>query len=78
MITKTKEKTTIANQKKTHKVWARIGITIHVTEEEYNRFKKIATEELNEEDAEFFRKNGYVDGESYIPEEVFEYDNQID
>lgn len=64
-------------QNKTHKLWARIGITVLVTEEEYNNFKKqtmVDDKVLTDEQAEWFVKNGYADGESYIPEEVFEHE----
>lgn len=65
-------------QNKTHKLWARIGITVLVTEEEYNNFKKqtmVDDKVLTDEQAEWFVKNGYADGESYIPEEVFKDEN---
>ena len=66
----------MTKQKKTHKLWARIGITVLVTEEEYNKYKKMVLEDeiryLTQEQAEWFRKNGYADGDSYIPEEIFE------
>ena len=64
-------------QNKTHKLWARIGITVLVTEDEYNKLKKQTTVDdqvLTDEQAKWFITNGYADGESYIPEEVFEHE----
>ena len=67
------------------KLWARIGITVDVTEEQYQALLKKAKYTLNndtverigdcnltEKEAAFFIKNGYLDGESYIPETVLQ------
>lgn len=66
------------------KVWARIGITVDMTEEQYAALLRKATYKtkdnrerfceltLSHEDATFFLKNGVADGDSYIPQEVFE------
>jgi hypothetical protein len=71
------KKTLEANAPKTRKVWARIGMSLPLTDEEYKQWKeKYGAEsdlgELDDKDLERFTKEGVVDGESYIPAEVFE------
>ena len=57
------------------KIWARVGITVNVPNKKYkelkHRFQDKGDDSLTEEEAEFFRKNGTVDGESYIPEDCW-------
>lgn len=72
-----------ALQKKV-KVWARIGITLEMTTEQYQTLQKKAeykTQDgytryseltLSKEEAELFLKNGTAENDSYIPQEVFE------
>jgi len=49
---------------KTYKLWARVGMTVEVTEEEKERFlsnpEKFIQENLN-------TKKAYMDGETYFP-----------
>ena len=61
-------------EKKTHKLCARVGIAVLVTDEEYNEYKKQIMEgcqEITHEQAEWFMKKGHADGDCYIPEDVF-------
>ena len=61
-------------EKKTHKLCARVGIAVLVTDEEYNEYKKQIMEgyqEIEHEQAEWFMKNGYPEGVSYIRKDVF-------
>lgn len=66
------------------KVWARIGITVEMTTEQYNALRRKAEYKaedgrtsfaeltLSYDDAKFFMEHGTVDGDSYIPQEIFE------
>lgn len=58
------------------KIWARVGITVEVPDNKYNELKKRCKSNnndcLTEEEAEYFRKNGFIDGESYIPENCWD------
>ena len=56
-------------EKKTHKLCARVGIAVLVTDEEYNEYKKQIMEgyqEIEHEQAEWFMKNGHADGDCYL------------
>lgn len=59
-----------------HKLWARIGITCYVDKEMYERLKKRNEHEtsLTKEEADYFRKNGFTDGDSYIPDIEYKQD----
>lgn len=64
------------------KIWARIGMSSEVTDEEYEDLKKLAMhngrlDDLNDTDfpdwlIEKFKNKAIMDGESYIPQIVFE------
>lgn len=56
----------------TQKIWARIGITLELPEDEYNnlldRMKQDGDrEDLTDDEIARFLKDGKADGESYIP-----------
>ena len=59
------------------KIWARVGMSCWIPEKEYKKLLKRSKDEyieFNDEDKEvqYILKYGWVDGETYIPEEVFE------
>lgn len=66
------------------KIWARIGVTVEVTDEHYNNLLKAASYKaedgvtriaeltLSQSETGFFFHYGKPDGDSYIPAEVFE------
>lgn len=57
------------SKEKNRKIWARIGISALVTEEEYKKFKEQVMSgyvELTNEEAEWFMKNGHADGDCYL------------
>ena len=60
---------------KTKKLWARIGMTLEVTEEEYESIRsKMESEKrdtLTSEEIARFLNDGRPDGESYIPMDVW-------
>ena len=62
---------------KTQKIWARIGITLELSGDEYNKLlDRMAWDKrdvLTEEEIARFLKDGKADGESYIPN-VEEYE----
>ena len=52
------------------RLWARIGVAVDVTDEEYVKIKTLLQE--NEEEAiellkQLFTNNGYLNGDSYMP-----------
>lgn len=64
------------------KIWARIGITVDITKEQYKRLERRASYKndkiasfgectLTQDEAKYFIKNGVADGDSYIPEKIF-------
>lgn len=71
------------------KIWARIGISLEVTDEEYEGLKRQASDyipdggdelertyhdlDLDAEMSKRFIKDGWQDGDSYIPECIFEF-----
>lgn len=52
------------------KVWARIGMSVEVTDEEYKEIKKNfgCEDELSDEVVAMFISRGKPDGDSYIPD----------
>lgn len=57
------------------KVWARIGISLDVSDEKYIEFESRfdgGFVDLTEEEAQEFVDKGTVDGDSYIPESGLE------
>jgi len=58
-------------------VFARIGICLEVTDEEYKNFKEdryVNEDNISDELAERFLKNGELSGDSYIPESQYDFD----
>lgn len=58
------------------KIWARIGITLDVSEEYYEELKERANGgdcELTEDEGAIWCQMGVVDGDCYIPDEEFEW-----
>ena len=58
------------------KLWARIGYSFEVDEEKYRELKKrkdrFGDADLTDEEVEEIVKNGWLDGDSYIPDVVFD------
>ena len=58
------------------KIWARIGITLEVSDDYYEELKdradKNGTCDLSESEAKIWMTEGKVNGDSYIPGEEFE------
>ncbi len=57
------------------KIWARIGMTAEVSDEEYERIKKLTNSKFDNEFIEgqrlmskVFRERGRMDGNSYMPD----------
>lgn len=57
------------------KIWARIGMTAEVSDEEYEIITKLTNSKLDNEFAEgqhliskLFRERGHMDGNSYLPD----------
>lgn len=61
-------------------IWARVGMSLEVSDAEYNHLRELVMLEgggfddldIDDDFAHRFQKNGYVDGESYIPGCIFE------
>lgn len=61
-------------------IWARIGMSLEVSDAEYDHLRESVRLEggsfddldLDDDFAHRFQKNGYVDGDSYIPGTIFE------
>ena len=61
-------------------IWARIGMSLEVTDEEYEYLKNHPGEcegdvsETDDDNNLFkrFVKDGYIDGDCYIPDEIWE------
>lgn len=57
------------------KIFARIGMTAEISDEEYERIKKLTNSKLDNEFVEcqrlmskIFREKGHMDGNSYMPD----------
>ena len=59
-------------------LWARIGVSLEVTDAEYEALKSDKDVELNTEWAERFFNDGFLDGDGYIPSTVFEEDEHLE
>lgn len=59
------------------KIWARIGITLEVSDEQYwelrNRLDEKGHCQLSEKEGKLWQSMGVVDGDCYIPDEEFEW-----
>lgn len=57
------------------RIWARIGFMVEVTDSEWEalREKYGKEQEIKAEDAEKIVMRGDISGDSYIPQDVFDY-----
>ena len=61
------------------KIWARIGVSMYVTDSEYEKLKARRGDiELSPQQAKTFLELGKIEGDSYIPETVFWWGDECD
>lgn len=67
------------------RIWARVGMSLDISDEEYEELKKLRDENgdltILECDSDLnlrFLERGYADGETYIPSVVFDEIDGID
>ena len=59
------------NQEKTKSLWARVGMSIYLTDDEYKRIRALMdSDPLRAQNllVELFKTRGIMNGESYIPQ----------
>ena len=60
-------------------IWARIGMFVEVSNDEYERYKEEwQDDEMPEDLYELFKVKGKIGGNSYVPEEIWEDDHEND